>query len=279
MGPNSGVPYDLTSIGTALRDSLKTIRFGDFRVRYEPKGSPEMSEDGFERDHGAGGRWRNRRGFLTDIWALLKQEWVGCGRQSAACRLRSIERLPGGHRVQTGGRLVDDDHQGPAAQREERRRRSAFPTDPTMIIKGRPRSARARPTTAAGRRTASSSACAGIPTDRRCRARRGLTWIPGTCSGTRRSPARRARRPAARSPGAGRRAAGELCALRGTRSRRPRRGRLPAGDALRYLGGSGRPALRRAEVAQVVEHMTENHGVASSTLALGTTFPHRADAS
>lgn len=64
MGPNSGVPYDLTSIGAALRDSLKTIRFGDFRVRYEQKGSPEMSGDGFGRDHGAGDRWRNSPRFL-----------------------------------------------------------------------------------------------------------------------------------------------------------------------------------------------------------------------
>ena len=32
------------------------------------------------------------------------------------------------------------------------------------------------------------------------------------------------------------------------------------------------PAPDSAEVAQLVEHVTENHGVASSILALGTTF-------
>src|SRR5918992_4996160 len=31
-----------------------------------------------------------------------------------------------------------------------------------------------------------------------------------------------------------------------------------------------------AEIAQLVEHVTENHGVASSNLALGTTIPGRA---
>ena len=32
--------------------------------------------------------------------------------------------------------------------------------------------------------------------------------------------------------------------------------------------------LQDAEVAQSVEHMTENHGVGSSILPLGTTFPN-----
>ncbi len=34
-----------------------------------------------------------------------------------------------------------------------------------------------------------------------------------------------------------------------------------------------------AEVAQVVEHGTENAGVDSSSLSLGTTFPHRRNSS
>ena len=44
---------------------------------------------------------------------------------------------------------------------------------------------------------------------------------------------------------------------------------------------SGPMATRRAEIAQLVEHATENRGVASSTLALGTNNPgvarHRAE--
>jgi hypothetical protein len=43
------------------------------------------------------------------------------------------------------------------------------------------------------------------------------------------------------------------------------------------MGGRccGRTGSGRAEIAQLVEHVTENHGVASSILALGTTTPGR----
>ena len=36
--------------------------------------------------------------------------------------------------------------------------------------------------------------------------------------------------------------------------------------------GSRRLVVHRAEIAQLVEHATENRGVASSNLALGTTY-------
>src|SRR5258706_9055025 len=37
--------------------------------------------------------------------------------------------------------------------------------------------------------------------------------------------------------------------------------------------GADGPAVHRAEIAQLVEHATENRGVASSILALGTNIP------
>ena len=39
------------------------------------------------------------------------------------------------------------------------------------------------------------------------------------------------------------------------------------------VAGATRFSSGRAEIAQLVEHVTENHGVASSILALGTTNP------
>ena len=36
-GPRSGVPYNLSPIGEALRATLQTIRFGSFEVRYRPR--------------------------------------------------------------------------------------------------------------------------------------------------------------------------------------------------------------------------------------------------
>ena len=38
-GPRSGVPYNLSPIGDALRATLKTIRFDAFEVRYRPAAS------------------------------------------------------------------------------------------------------------------------------------------------------------------------------------------------------------------------------------------------
>ena len=49
-------------------------------------------------------------------------------------------------------------------------------------------------------------------------------------------------------------------------------GRLAGGDLHAILTISPRGDLS-AEVAQLVEHVTENHGVGSSILPLGTTVP------
>ena len=108
---------------------------------------------------------------------------------------------------QVGGRLVDDDHRGPA--------RAARALD--------------RPA-ATGPRTAIASVGAGIPTSRRCRARRGWTWIRGTCNGTRRPPAAdHRRRPGAQRGGErGGGAAGRLDGQRPARQRDV--GRAPAAD-------------------------------------------------
>ena len=51
----------------------------------------------------------------------------------------------------------------------------------------------------------------------------------------------------------------------------------PEGAVLSSRSPSGvHPVAHRAEIAQLVEHATENRGVASSILALGTTAPVRA---
>jgi hypothetical protein len=51
---------------------------------------------------------------------------------------------------------------------------------------------------------------------------------------------------------------------------------MTTGDVLQYEWSLPRPDWSgRAEIAQLVEHVTENHGVASSILALGTTTAGR----
>ena len=86
-------------------------------------------------------------------------------------------------------------------------------------------------------------------------------------------PARGARSPRSERPSRRRSGACETF-LGGPARRWP--ARLRAGRAraiLRHAVGLTGRGPRRAEIAQLVEHATENRGVASSTLALGTNIP------
>ena len=145
-------------------------------------------------------------------------------------------------------------------------------TEPTLATQpaatfgspGRGTSSRVRPLSSSCSITSTCWAPAGAPRPSRIPNRKHRIFLMGMP----RRVAGKSRRPR----GSGRHVQwGRYTSPGGTPSRAPPALRAGVRGALFCLF-RGPNALHRAEVAQSVEHMTENHGVASSILALGTTL-------